>query len=97
MVNKDRAANIAALNDAFRQQPPRHPPPPCYPYRMPSNTVVSSRRMTTIAGTLFLIWFFFSPLLAAGTYFKWVSPEGFLPAFIPYLISVYALTGIAVY
>ena len=53
--------------------------------------------MTTIAGTLFLIWFFFSPLLAAGTYFRWVSPEGFLPAFIPYLISVYALTGIAAY
>ena len=26
MVNKERAANIAALNDAFRQQPPRHPP-----------------------------------------------------------------------
>ena len=41
MVNKDRAANIAALNDAFRQQPPRHPPPPCYPYRMPSLTQLS--------------------------------------------------------
>jgi hypothetical protein len=53
--------------------------------------------MTTIAGTLFVIWFFFSPLLAAGTYFKWVSPEGFLPAFIPYLIAVYALTGITTY
>jgi hypothetical protein len=53
--------------------------------------------MTTIAGTLCLIWFFFSPLLAAGTYFKWVSPEGFLPAFVPYLIAVYALTGIAAY
>ena len=53
--------------------------------------------MTTIAGTLFLIWFFFSPLLAAGTYFKWVSPEAFLPAFVPYLIAVYALTGIAAY
>jgi len=53
--------------------------------------------MTTIAGTLFLIWFFFSPLLAAGTYFKWVSPEGFLPALIPYLIAVYALTAIAAF
>jgi len=53
--------------------------------------------MTTVAGTLTLIWFFFSPLLAAGTYFKWVSPEGFLPAFIPYLIAVYAFTGIAAY
>jgi hypothetical protein len=53
--------------------------------------------MTTIAGTLFLIWFFFSPLLAAGTYFKWVSPEGFLPTFVLYLIAVCTLTGIAAY
>jgi hypothetical protein len=53
--------------------------------------------MTSIAGALFLIWFFFSPLLAAGTYFKWVSPEGFLSAFVLYLIAVYALTGIAAY
>jgi hypothetical protein len=60
---------------------------------MPSNTANRPRRITTVAGTLFLIWFFFSPLLAAGTYFKWVSPEGFLPAFVPYLISIYALTG----
>ena len=28
MVNKDRAANIAALNDAFRQHPPQPSPRP---------------------------------------------------------------------
>jgi len=38
MANKARAANIAALNDAFAiySDPLRHPPPPCYDSRMPA-------------------------------------------------------------
>ena len=28
MVNKEREANMATLNEAFRQHPPRYPPPP---------------------------------------------------------------------